>query len=213
MASPKTIKILAAAFALIVWLGVILQFYTALPSYLAKGRTLGGALVELCSFFTIQTNALVAICFTVAAAGASAVSFFRRPGTLTAMAANISIVALVYNLVLRQTFHPVGLARVSDELVHVVTPALFIIYWLVFVPKAGLKWKDGFPSLWYPSFYLIYVLIRGAICGIYPYFFLDTVKFGYPQVVLNISILILVFLAINMLFIFIAKMMSRSSGK
>jgi hypothetical protein len=213
MASPKTIKLLAAAFFVIALLGVILQFYTSVPSYLAKGRTLGGTLIELLTFFTIQTNILVAICFMVAATSTSDIGFLKRPGTLTAVSVYISIVALVYNLVLRQTFHPVGLARVSDEIVHVLTPALFICYWIAFVPKAGLRYKDGFPWLWYPLFYLIYALLRGAICGRYPYFFLDVIKFGYPQVILNIAILIVVFLVMDMLYVFIAKLLNRHFGR
>lgn len=208
----KNIKTVTAILGIIAWLGVISQFYTSVPAYLQKGRTLGGTLVELFSFFTIQTNILVALCFTAAALGASQTSFFKRRGTLTSVAVNISIVALVFNLVLRATYHPAGLASLSNELVHVITPALFIIYWLAFVPKDGIDWKDGFAWLWYPAFYLVYVLIRGAICGIYPYFFLDADKYGYPKVVLNIGLLLTVFLIMDLLYIFIAKLVNRYFG-
>ncbi|MEO7213557.1 Pr6Pr family membrane protein [Mucilaginibacter sp.] len=212
MAIVKNIKTLAAILSMVAWFGVISQFYTSVPAYLAKGRTLVGTLVELFSFFTIQTNILAAICFTAIAVGYSQTAFFKRRGTLTSGAVNISIVALVFNLVLRSTYHPVGLASLSNELVHVITPALFIIYWLAFVPKDNINWKDGFSWLWYPACYLAYILIRGAICGLYPYFFLDTGKYGYPKVALNIGGLLIVFLIMDMLYIFIAKLINRYFG-
>ncbi|OOQ59237.1 Pr6Pr family membrane protein [Mucilaginibacter pedocola] len=211
MALSKTQKTLAAFFAVVAWLGLITQFYVSMPAYLAKGRTIEGAIIELLSFFTIQSNILVAVCLSIIAGSTSDIGFFKRPRVLTAVAVYISIVALVYNLVLRKTFHPVGLARVSDEILHVATPALFLIFWVLIIIKAKFKFKfqDGLAWLWYPLFYLGYILLRGHFTGLYPYFFLDVPKFGYPQVLINIGALVLVFLIMDMLFIWIAKGLSK----
>lgn len=209
MKANRTQQLIAAVFAIITWIGVATQYITGYPGYMAKGRSVGGFLLEMSSYFTVQNNFLVACCFTAAAIGAAGNTFFKRPGVLTACAVNISIVALVYNLVLRGAYHPVGWARISDELVHVVLPLLFIVYWLVAVPKRSLTWVSGIAWLIYPVGYLVYILVRGAVSSIYPYFFLDAGKFGYPKVALNIAVLLVVFLVIDMLFIAIAKIFGR----
>ena len=116
----------------------------------------------------------------------------------------------MYNIALRGIAHPEGWARVADELLHAICPPLFVIFWIAVVPKQGIVWKDAFSWLWYPFLYLVYALTRGALCGRYPYFFLDVTKYGYPQVFINIAMLMLVFLGFSMLYVFIAQRINRS---
>lgn len=51
--------------AILAWFAVIMQFMISIPDYLAKGRTLAGSVVQLLSYFTIQSNILVAFSLTV----------------------------------------------------------------------------------------------------------------------------------------------------
>ncbi len=102
-----------------------------------------------------------------------------------------------------------GLQLGVDNLLHVLVPIWFLIYWIAFVPKANLQWKNVFSWLIYPSIYCVYILIRGAISNQYPYFFIDAGKFGYPQVTLNCSVLLVVFLGLSLLHIGAAKLMRR----
>lgn len=205
-----TVSTFSALIAALTWFALILQFYLSMTAYMALGRTIPGALIEFFTYFTIQCNIITAACLTAVALGGFSKSFFSRPGVLTASAVYISIVCLVYNIALRGIAHPEGWARVADELLHAICPPLFVIFWISFVPKHGIVWKDAFSWLWYPFFYLVYALARGAVCGRYPYFFLDVVKYGYPRVFINIFILMLVFLGFSMLYVFIARLMSRS---
>src|SRR4051812_38806133 len=105
------------------------------------------------------------------------------------MAVYITVVGLVYNLILRQLWKPAGLQFVDDELLHSVIPFLFILYWLMFVPKSELKWKDVLFWLIYPLIYLICILIRGALSGFYPYPFINTDDIGYYETFINSGIL------------------------
>ena len=208
----KTYRICAGIIGLLAWLGITLQLYTALQSYLSKGRTIEGALVEFFSFFTIQCNLLVAISLTVIAImPTSKQSFFKMPGVITAITVYISVVSLVYNLVLRPLYHFTGLTKLGDELVHLIVPVLYIIYWLTAVLKEGIAFKNTFKWLWYPFFYLVYVLIRGAISNLYPYFFLNAGQFGYGKVFLNITMLMVVFLGFSMLYVLIARLISSTN--
>ena len=205
----NAVTAISALIAILTWFALILQFYLSMTAYLAKGRTLAGSLVEFFSYFTIQCNLLTAIGLTAVALNGFNKGFFSRRGVLTAIAVYISIVCLVYNIVLRGTVHPVGWHRVADELLHAVCPPLFVLFWVIYVPKQNINWKDAFSWLWYPFFYLVYILIRGSLSALYPYFFLNAVNLGYPQVFINIAMLMVVFLAFCMLYVFIARLITR----
>lgn len=196
---------------IITWFALVLQFSISIPAYLDKGCSLRSALIQLFSFYTILSNVLMVVGLTTILIAAKSAwgRFFLRNTVLTAIALYMTIVGLTYNILLRNVWHPEHLFKLADELLHVVTPVLFIIYWLAFVPKDGLKYRNVWPWLWFPFVYFIYVLIRGAISGNYPYPFLDVVKSGYPQVLLNAVILLPVFWGLGALFVFIARQMNK----
>src|SRR5450631_1893091 len=207
--STKARQIFLAISAAIVWFSVIAQLYLSIVNRLA---TVAEALTRFFTYFTIQTNILVATCFTVLLL--KPVSdwgkFFSSPRVLTAICTYITFVGLTYNLLLRQLWQPTGLQQVVDELLHSAIPIIFILYWLIFVPKAGLQWKNIFTWLIYPVIYIVIVLIREAISGYYPYPFIDVNNLGYPRVFLNGFGLIITFLLLSSLFVAIGKLMSRN---
>lgn len=193
--------------ATVAWFAIIMQFTISIPEYLEKGRTLAGSFVQLLSYFTIQSNILVAFSLTVILLipKTNAGRFFSKINTATAIAVYITIVGLVYNLVLRQFWHPKGAFKPVDELLHVVVPILYILYWLFLLPKQGLKWNQLSSWLLFPFVYLIYIIARGAATGFYPYFFVDVKTFGFAQVAINAFVLLLVFAFFSALFIFIGR--------
>lgn len=210
--TSNKIKWAYSALAVIVtWFALVLQFSVSIPAYLNKGCSLRSALIQLFSFYTILSNLLMVIGLTTILIAAKSAwgRFFLRNTVLTAIVLYMTIVGLTYNILLRNVWHPEHLFKLADELLHVVTPVLFIIYWLAFVPKDGLKYRNVWPWLWFPFLYFIYVLIRGAISGNYPYPFVDVAKYGYPQVLLNAVILLPIFWGLGALFVFIARQMNK----
>ncbi len=197
--------------AIMAWIAVVMQFMISIPDYLAKGRTLAGSVVQLLSYFTIQSNILVAFSLSVILLipETDFGRFFSKISTATAIAVYITIVSLVYNLVLRQFWHPKGLYKPVDELLHLVVPVMYILYWLFLVSKDGLEWKQLPSWLIFPFMYLIYIIIRGATTGFYPYFFVDVKTFGYAQVAINSLLLLLVFTFLGAVFIFIGRKLIR----
>ena len=167
------------------WFGVLVQYYLNT-----------GSAGNFFSYFTIDCNLLIAVTLTVILlAPSSAVGrFFSTVSFQSALALYIFIVGLVYNTVLRGLVPLEGMGLLVDTVLHVIVPLLYIIYWFTFIPRGELQWKDGIPWLVFPFLYLIYSLIRGSIVGWYPYPFLNATKHGYPQVILNISLMIAVFL-------------------
>lgn len=173
--------------ALVGWFALCLQFYLAIPLYLSKGMTVFETLLRFFSYFTILTNILVALSFTTCliAPLSAAGNFFSKPKIKSAITLYIGIVGIVYSLVLRQLWNPAGLQLIADVLLHDVMPLLCILYWLFFVPKGVLHWRDAFSWLIYPIAYLPWILIIGLIIKLYPYPFVDVTLIGYPRTLLN----------------------------
>jgi hypothetical protein len=202
-----------ATLAIIAWFALCLQFYISIAQFLSTGRTLGGAIVHLLSYYTIQNNILVALSVTLLLlAPASAWGkFFSRSSVITAIAVYITIVCLVYQIILRPQHTPVGLFKLADELLHSLDPAMFILFWLIFIPKTKLLWAKAINWLLYPLLYCFYVLIRGAISGYYPYSFIDGNKLSYEQIFINSVFLLFAFLSVGLLFIGISRLTQKNS--
>lgn len=162
------------------------------------------------SFFTIECNLLVATALTwsILLPHTSIGKFFSGTSVQTAIALYIFIVALVYNTVLRGLFDLKGWGYFLDNMLHVVVPLLFVLYWAFFTPKKRLEWKDGLYWVIFPTFYLIYSMIRGAIIHWYPYPFLDADTYGYETVSVNVLVMIAAFLSAGIVLIWINRMTS-----
>jgi len=211
--SAKIKRTYTALIVLVVWLALVLQFSISITTMVTGNRTAGGIVVQFFSYFTILGNLLVVLSLSVLLFKPISKSgrYFSSSSVLTAAALYITIVGLVYNVVLRPLYHPQGVAKLADELLHSLNPVLFIIYWLAFVTKGTLNWKNAFTWLWCPFLYLLYILIRGALSGLYPYPFVDVAQFGYGQILFNCFILLFVFLGLGFLFVFINKLMGKAS--
>jgi hypothetical protein len=190
--------------AILGWFALISQFVIMLDNRIVPVLE---TIIRYFSFFTILTNILVAYCFTthLIRSRDKDGKFFSHSKTVTAIAVYIVIVGIVYNTVLRQIWEPSGLQLVVDELLHSFIPLLFISYWLLFVPKANLRWIDVLSWLLYPMGYMVYVMIRGAVSGFYPYPFINPESIGYGKVLLNSALLCIAFLLVSLLLIAVAK--------
>ena len=193
--------------ALIAWFGIGVQFYNLVHHAAANGFTKLEAIGRFFSYFTILSNLMAALSLSVSllvpATGPG--RFFKKPFVLTAIAVYIFMVGVGYNLLLRGTWNPQGWHKVSDEMVHVADPLLFALYWYFFVPKNSLKWKYALYWISVPALYLVYMIIRGAIDGFYPYSFLDVSKLGYTRMLLNALGVGIGFLAAGLSFIAIGR--------
>lgn len=188
-----------AVLAILVWLALGIQFYISTIKYMAEGRTFGGAIVQLLSFFTIQNNFLVALALTLILLWPLSKwgKFFSTPSVLGGLSLYIIIVCVVYQLILRKEHTQYGWFRFCDEVFHSVSPPMFVIFWLVFITKDSLPWTKAFSWLIYPLIYFIYIIARGALTGYYPYSFIDGNKLTYAQISVNFVLLLIAFLAIG----------------
>jgi hypothetical protein len=204
----KSTKIFALFGALIGWFAIITQFYLMMIN---RGTSVPETIFRFFAFFTITTNILVALCFTYIFLGSNyrIGKFFSKASTVTAITVYIIIVGIVYNVILRFTWNPPGLQKLVDELLHSVIPVISVIFWVVLVPASQLKWKNAFPWLIYPIFYMAYVIILGAITTHYPYLFIDVNRLGYNKALMNAALVLLALFLLSLVLIGTGKIMKN----
>jgi len=162
--------------------------------------------IRFFSFFTILTNTLVAIYFTLVSIAKNQESKpINIPGILTAITVYIIIVGLVYQLVLRQVWDPQGLQMIVDELLHTVIPILVIIFWSIYERTKSINYSQILKWAIYPLTYLLYVLILGSFSNFYPYPFIDVATIGMTKTLLNSTVLLLIFLMISAFLLMVGK--------
>jgi hypothetical protein len=203
---------LAAFGSLLGWFGLVLQLWYSIRITEARGEGLLAGVWLYLGFYTILTNMLVAKALAAAALGPGhgpVVRFFLRPGVQTAIAMSIAIVSLIYNLMLRQLWHPTGGLLLADLIVHDIMPPLYLFYWWIAVPKHGLQWPQVLVWQSYPAGYFFYVMLRGAGNGWYPYPFFDVKALGYPYVLLNAIAGLMAFVAVGIVLVALGRWQAR----
>ncbi len=202
METPSTAssyrKVFAIALALITWISVGLQL-----------ELMTGTVANFFSYFTIQCNLLIAISLTFAALMPQSApgKFFSQLSVQTAIALYIFIVGFVYNVVLRSLHHWEGLQWWVDNMLHVVIPLLYLVYWFLFRSRGIIARKDSVKWILFPAAYLVYTLIRGSMVEWYPYPFLNALHMGYQRVLLSIAVIMSIFLVAGMILIAFTRSM------
>jgi hypothetical protein len=190
----------AALIALITWVGLAVQFHATF----ALEGSLGSTLVVLLWYFTITTNLLVAVVFTGIAIG---LGTFTQPSLLGSTTLSIVLVGVIYGLLLHGLQELSGGSAIANILLHMVTPILVPIFWLIFIPKGKLTRRD--PLLWaiYPLAYLFYALVRGEFTHRYPYPFMNVNELGWGRTILHAFLIAAAFLVASWLFVWLDSLL------
>ncbi len=159
----------------------------------------GTRLVNLFSYFTIQSNILTLV------AAASLALAPDRDGRLWRvvrldMLIGIVITGAVFGIVLAGLVHPTGVAWWCNTALHYFAPWWALVGWLLFGPRPRIDWATVRWSFVWPVAWIVYTFVRGAVTGFYPYPFLNVTDLGLlvalrntAAVVLLACVLILVF--------------------
>ncbi|MEP7278141.1 MAG: Pr6Pr family membrane protein [Bacteroidota bacterium] len=208
--SSTLVKAYLATMVILGWFALAAQFYI---NTTLKVTPVPEMIIRYFSYFTIQTNLVVALCYTLLLMAPQSRwgRFFSSQQTLAAITVYIVIVGIIYNMILRFLWNPQGLQLVVDELLHTVIPVLALIYWLAFVPKSQLQWKNVLPWLIYPFTYIVYILIRGAVSGFYPYPFINTMQLGLNKVLVNSVGIAIVFTGMSLALVAIGKFLNNAT--
>jgi hypothetical protein len=190
--------------AIVAWAAVLTQYFLMIENRVAS---MTETTIRFFSFFTILSNTLVAIYFTLSLFKQKNgfLSWTNKPGTLTAVTVYITIVGLVYQIILRPIWEPTGIQMIVDEFLHSIIPLLVMIFWYLYEDKSSVSYRQIPRWLIYPLVYLVFVLLRGHFSEFYPYPFVDVRNLGLSKVFTNSIFLIALFIGVSALYIKIGK--------
>lgn len=152
------------------------------------------SLINLFSYFTIQSNILVMVASVLIAIRPRRQSEWW--GTLRlAGLVGISVTGIVYATVLAGTAEFVGAAWYYDKIFHYVVPAMAVLGFFLFTPRTRFVRTD-FVFIAWPVFWLAYTLMRAGLAtpnfeigkgkfSYVPYEFLDIQRHGATSVLLS----------------------------
>lgn len=199
-----------AVTAIVAWVGVVLVgVLSATGSFTApdeiKGHLFGrhpdgfagvlSRVFDTYSYFTVWSNIVVAIAFTLLARRPLSRSVVQRVLLLDALLM-ITITTVVYWLVLAPTDTWAGWSLITSPLQHAVVGLLAVIGWIAVGPR-GLLTMDLLPkALVVPLIWIGLTLVRGAVIDAYPYPFTDVATLGYPGVLVRLAVILVVGLLI-----------------
>jgi hypothetical protein len=124
------------------------------------------------SYFTIQSNLLVAVVTTQLARDPLRDGRRWRVARLAAVV-GIFVTGVVHFLLLRPLLDLDGADWVADKLLHMVVPVLAVIGWALFGPRPRIEVREIRWTLVWPLAWLAWTLVVGGVTGWYPYPFLD----------------------------------------
>jgi hypothetical protein len=130
-----------------------------------------------------------------------------EPSVRTAIAGYLMVVAATYFFFLRFIGDDYGLERLADRLMHYVTPLLFMIDWIAFVPKGRVPWSLAGTSLLAPLAYGVWTLLHGAVADWYPYPFVNMRSLGYQQGLEHMAGFVVVFAGIALVLIMLDRIL------
>lgn len=120
----------------------------------------------------------------------------------------IMVTFLVYNILLaKDKSASEYFTSLSNLLMHLILPVMFILDWILFYEHGKVKWYHPLLCTVMPLVYVIFIVIRAAILKgtdalLYPYFFLDADTLGWGGFFGWVSILVVIFVIIGYILYF-----------
>lgn len=182
------------------WAGValglallILQGAITIPARMAEGGGPLRALVFFFSYLGIVVLAGQTLVWFAAVSGRRRLRGLSGPTARAMMAGAGVALMLVHMPLLSPATAAPGFAGLVDLGVHYLVPLLFLVWWLLGPHPVRLRWGRVGVMLALPIGYAVWVLVRGALIGRWPYPFTAVPDLGWTRVILNLAGLTLAF--------------------
>ena len=215
-------RLAVALNAFVAWLGVVLTVvlsaagaYREVPvdpgMYGDTGGGFAGAVtrvVDTLSYFTIWSNIVVAVSVTLLVTRPLRDTWVARVLRLDGLLM-ITVTMIVYQVVLAPTVDLTGWALLTDPILHLVTPVLTLLVWLVVGPRGWLTARLVPAALIVPVIWVAWMLLRGAVVDAYPYDFVNVVDLGYAVVLRNVVLVLLLALVVSALLFAVETLLRR----
>lgn len=188
--------------------GLVLEFDAIVPPWLNEGLPTQLAVFRYFSYLTILSNIGLVLAYSATLwRRVTWLSWFRTPLFRAAMAGIITLVMVYYHVFLRGNTAPDVLAQTATTMLHYASPILYLLWFALFSRSGTLHFKDMLVMLALPLAYFVFVLLRGAVLGEYPYAILDVAKYGYGRIGLNALIFTFIFAALYAIAILVDRLM------
>lgn len=149
------------------------------------------------SYFTVLSNIFLGVYWMMRAFGK------EMPVAEAGVRLYITITGIVYWTILRPKWAKEKIRRPSNQILHVVTPILAWVFYLIQGSHGGLFIFDIVHLIWFPVLYLMGVMLYGHHTGKYPYFFLDIQRMGFSKWALTVGLFLLGILLLCLFIYFI----------
>ena len=170
---------LVATFTLLLQLVLVVQGSAVLVEEDPPG--LVTRLGRLVSYFTIQSNLLVAVASVMLARHPDRTTPWLRIIRLAGVV-GIAVTAVVHFFLLRPLLSLDGADWAADKLLHMVVPALALLVWVLAGPHPVVRGRDVVLAMAWPVAWLEWTLVVAQLSGWVPYPFLDAAAEGWGAV-------------------------------
>ncbi|UOV06174.1 Pr6Pr family membrane protein [Pseudoxanthomonas sp. F37] len=206
--APRAVpsRVCAALVGLLSLAALVLQYVLILQLTRDNvGMMLGT--VRFFSYFTILSNIAVMLVACTAAAGWP--GCFAQARVRGAVALYIGVTGSIYFVILRHLWQPQGAQWWADTGLHYAVPLVYGAWWLVCTPHGTLRWRDVAGWLLFPLGYVVWVFLRGAWVGEYPYPFIDVRQLGWARVGVNALGVMGIFVALGWVVVGLDRVLGR----
>jgi hypothetical protein len=181
----------------------------------------GRSLVNMFSYFTIQSNVLVFVTSAVVACVPTVSGNLWRAVRLAALC-GITTTGIVYATIIAPYVHLSGDALLYDYVFHYVVPIVSVLGFVFVGPRLAFRHRDLVYLVW-PVLWLVYTMVRGAVSdpnftglgetpSSYPYRFLDIEQVSTFEVVASIVVITLVLVGLGFAYIWAEGKLDRRSA-
>ena len=165
--------------------------------------------IDLFGYFTIWSNALVAITVTMLYINTkrndSRFRWLRSSSILM-----ITMTGILYHLLIAPTANPQSWNVYTNLFQHYLTPIITILVWLLIGPRNFFNLKMTVSVFAIPTAYLVYTFGRGAIIERYPYGFFDVIEYGYLSVSTTLLFIYIAGYLLALLYFALDRALSRT---
>lgn len=147
---------------------------------------------RLFSYFTIQSNILVAVATFLVISGRMQTQWFRVIRLASLIGITVTGVVAAVALPPSPDYSTANL--ICDRLLHIVVPVLAFAGWIAFGPRGFVTRRDILPTLIWPILWLVATLGLAPFTHWYPYPFLNVDVIGWGAVLVNCAGIAVLFL-------------------
>jgi hypothetical protein len=203
MADERRAQVFFGVLAALVGGGLLLQLVLTVTAEPGAGffESTPARIWNFFSFFTVQSNLLVAVTSALLARdlhrSSTAFWVLRIVAVLC-----IAVTGVVFHLALADLQELTGWDLLADTLLHTVSPLMAVAGWLLFGPRGQLDARVVRLAVLPPVAWLAYALVRGAFVqdrfgnDYYAYPFMNVQVHGYAVALLRCAVVAVLFLGL-----------------